>query len=619
MSYQDDDSCCGASSDEDEESDDLYGDKEDEDADVEDVEYVQEEGGKGAIEAEEESYGYGSYHDSVDREVACAAYHGMEEDESYAYNYVEGNYPGYRENLYDQDDSYGESDYNHGGSNDEDGDCSGIEEAYLFGQLKELALTFHTGQYDHEIEGALSSESSATTHAGDVQDIRPTDWEERRAISTESLKLQLQEYTRIVGGGRTRTDVGVLSCFRLTSSSTPRTLEHEEEHMVPHDPYIDSYWQDLFTAIVNATNENIAQISSICIEKVEMKREIVAALVSSLSGRAVCSIKSIKFVDTNLGREGVISLSTLMEQSVGLWTLNLSHNRIGDMNAALCLSRALKPHLSMDFLIMSHCDLGNDPDILSVILQSDVKHIVLSHNNIDSLGAIKISEYLEGNPPVKFLTLDDNYFNDDDAIFLSGALKKNTNLSRLYIRRNDFTPVGVKTLFASLFDVSSLNTISESNHVCKLYVFNSSANFQTLSSAIQDLDLLDSGIGQTLFSAINQDLDRHSKILLALHDKESFLEHLTDVPVELMPAVLAFLQREMNKDLFGGGARGSERIRAQSMNKVYFAMRWWNMPLLYSFHRCVSSGTKRNRIEERYWNRIERYCNHVESSRDVST
>jgi hypothetical protein len=78
------------------------------------------------------------------------------------------------------------------------------------------------------------------------------------------------------------------------------------------------------------------------------------------------------------------------------------------MNLALRLSRALKPHPNMIMLIMTHCDLGNDPDILSVILQSDVKEIDLSHNYIDSLGGVKISEYLGRNPPVKSLSLDYN-------------------------------------------------------------------------------------------------------------------------------------------------------------------------------------------------------------------
>jgi len=69
---------------------------------------------------------------------------------------------------------------------------------------------------------------------------------------------------------------------------------------------------------------------------------------------------------------------------------------------------------------MEHCDLvGHDPKILSVILQPNVKHINLSHNIIDLLGAVKISAYFEGNPPVKFLTFDNNKFNDDNKIAIS--------------------------------------------------------------------------------------------------------------------------------------------------------------------------------------------------------
>jgi len=49
------------------------------------------------------------------------------------------------------------------------------------------------------------------------------------------------------------------------------------------------------------------------------------------------------------------------------------------MNSAICLSRALKTLPIIHCLYMAHCDLGNDPEILSVILQSDGKHIHLSH------------------------------------------------------------------------------------------------------------------------------------------------------------------------------------------------------------------------------------------------
>jgi len=124
-----------------------------------------------------------------------------------------------------------------------------------------------------------------------------------------------------------------------------------------------------------------------------------------------------------------VLLLSFVEQSLGLRLVRLSHNRIGGMNSALRLSRALKPHPNMKMIIMTHCDLGNDPDILSVILQSDVKEIDLSHNYIDSLGAVKISQYLESNPPVKLLKLDNNSFNADDAILFSQTLKRNTHLT----------------------------------------------------------------------------------------------------------------------------------------------------------------------------------------------
>ena len=51
---------------------------------------------------------------------------------------------------------------------------------------------------------------------------------------------------------------------------------------------------------------------------------------------------------------------------------------------------------------------------------------------------------------------------------------------------------------------------------------------------------------------------------------------VANVPVELIPQVLAF-----------------PRERVEHLNIVYSTMRWWNMPLLYSYHCCVKSDTKR--------------------------
>ena len=91
-------------------------------------------------------------------------------------------------------------------------------------------------------------------------------------------------------------------------------------------------------------------------------------------------------------------------------------------------------------------------------------------------------------------------FNDNDAILFSQALKRNTHLRILGLERNNFTSTGVKALFSSLYDSSSLNAISESNHTCELDLFDNkkSAPFQQML----------------------ENLDRTSKILIALHEKE---------------------------------------------------------------------------------------------------
>ena len=98
---------------------------------------------------------------------------------------------------------------------------------------------------------------------------------------------------------------------------------------------------------------------------------------------------------------GIVSLSKLIDVSLELRKFSLHHNWMDTMESARCLSRSLKLHTSINILHLTHCDLGSSPEMLSVILQSDIRDIILDNNNIDSMGAIKIAEYLESNPPIE--------------------------------------------------------------------------------------------------------------------------------------------------------------------------------------------------------------------------
>jgi hypothetical protein len=342
-----------------------------------------------------------------------------------------------------------------------------------------------------------------------------------------------------------------------------------EEPIVWHEPILDEYWNNLDAAIDRRKQQETGtDISGIHIENVEITRERLAALVDIIiSGRASNSSMRVFFDSANICAEGIVCLSKLVDVSSELQLFCLRHNWIDDMESARCLSRALKSHSSIEKLHLTHCDLGSNPDILSVILQSDIKYIYLDSNNIDSLGAVKIAEYLESDPPICHIDLDRNRLSDDDAILISQALKRNTNLGQISILANNITSIGVKALLTCVFDCSSLNAISESNHNLERLILFHSHHFNLVGCIDRLLQL-----------------NCAQKIMLALQDKESLLRYLTDIPVTLMPEVLAFpLERFVDEH------------QRKHLNIVYSTMRWWNMPLLYSYYNSVKSDTKRKR------------------------
>jgi hypothetical protein len=343
-----------------------------------------------------------------------------------------------------------------------------------------------------------------------------------------------------------------------------------EEPIVWHEQILDKCWDQLEDSF--SGGELVTSIiGGIKIENVEMKKDCIDALVSILISGQVSTIEYIYFINVNLCKEGIISISKLVDVSTTLQRFSISHNRIDSIESAQYLSRSLRSHTSINSLHLKHCDLGSSPEMLSVILQSDVRYIDLSNNNIDSLGAITIAEYLEGDPPFCRIDLEHNRLNDDDAVLISQALKRNTKLQTLLLHTNNFTSNGVKALLTCVFDNTSLNSISESNHTL---------TEMKIVSVWATIHLNDC-IGGLLQS------NRTQKILLALQDKDSLLQYLANVPVELIPNVLAFHH-----------GRCVDKHQHKHLNIVYSTMRWWNMPLLYSHRKLCSatiSDTKRKR------------------------
>jgi hypothetical protein len=348
-------------------------------------------------------------------------------------------------------------------------------------------------------------------------------------------------------------------------------LVDNEELIVWHEPIIDEYWGRFEEEIDTRRQVDIVDICDIYIENVEITKERLAALVAMfVSGRATNSSTYTSFSNANLCEEGIISLSKLVETSSMLKIFSLCHNRIDNMESVRRLSRSLKSHARINTLSLAHCDLGSSPEILLVILQSEVKYINLEHNNIDSLGVVKVAQYLEGDPSIDGISLQYNRSNDDDALLISQALKRNTNLTHLNLLGNNLTSTGVKALLTCVFDSSSLNAISESNHTLeRMNVFDyNNKQFKRLQGCIDRL----------------LEFNRTQKIMLALQDKDSLLQYLANVPVGLIPQVMAFPLR-----------RDDNQLQHEYLNVLYSTMRWWNMPMLYSYHHAVPSLMQRGR------------------------
>jgi hypothetical protein len=111
-----------------------------------------------------------------------------------------------------------------------------------------------------------------------------------------------------------------------------------EEPIVWHEPILDHYWDRLEAEIdARKQQEIVTDIDDINIENVEMKKEHLAALVDfSRRGRATNSSTCLKFENANLCKEGIVSLSKLIEVCSELQYFYLSHNRIDSTDSAHC-------------------------------------------------------------------------------------------------------------------------------------------------------------------------------------------------------------------------------------------------------------------------------------------
>ena len=230
-------------------------------------------------------------------------------------------------------------------------------------------------------------------------------------------------------------------------------------------------------------------------------------------------------------------------------------------------------HRSVVELCLNNC-LGNGlgDEMMTSLLSINglkVERLVLSSNDITSSVITELSAFLATDPPLRYLDLDDNNLNDNDAEMLANVLRSNTTLRRLDLYENSITDAGGESFRLVLHDGSSLNSVASSNHsccVCGDVV--DSVNMYRSWPEIRSWDM--NGLRN------ETELNRARKIYGLLSYRNiamSNVQHFDDIDVNLLPNMVASVQKYANLD---EQSQVELDYSVNALSIVYEVMRKWD-------------------------------------------
>ena len=424
-------------------------------------------------------------------------------------------------------------------------------------EREEFLLNFCSGEYDQKIQEALERTKAGITKLSGSRALYayngPNESHDQYG-GRQELKRQLQDLVEEIqmegsGGGR----------VALNGSLDVRSIRNIP---IAHDKnMLDVSWEALSGAISQYWNVFFTHLS---FHNCELTEDILGLLVRNLRGRVE---RSLRFENTDLfngNKDRIMSLSELVNANPSLESIEIALFReplTVDIGAICHLFKCIKELPGLRTINLWRCRIGTNLPVLQSAVCCCTERVILKDCDIGVQGVAAIADYLQTDPPLQILDLDENELDDDSAILLGKALRKNTHLQQIYILGNELSVEGVKAIFKAVFDPSSMNAISESNHECVLNLF-------YVYEPIQ-IDYLD------VINNEGRAEERMYKMMTALgHSKESLLHYLSDVPLEFMPNVLALVQAQTSS------SKGQDKNKQFGI--VYTIMRWWEMPSLYT-------------------------------------
>ena len=364
-----------------------------------------------------------------------------------------------------------------------------------------------------------------------------------------------------------------------------------EEDVLLHDDALMPLWND-FASALSETREYFLLI----VQDIQLSRSVLALLSPVLRQAPIAGLllRNNKFARAS----GTRSIAKILEQCTDLTCL-AACNRIESKGDCIALVNAIRQHDSIESLILHQAGLANNTLMKSIMpaLQNHptLEAVSLGNNDISSFGARLIADFLKTNPTLRTLHLDKNSLVDDDVILLAESLETNTNLVEINLHSNKFGACGASALLHTVYNTSSLDALSASNHVCHIKI----------CAHLAALVMTDVRVGTDLaFNAMGLSAKacREAKLVCALSSDEMF-QLLDDIPLRLMPHALEIFTSKMDDS-----CELSNRECTPRLDIVVRVMSGWKMPLLYRGTTCCDGWKKIQRKRARVGNDDDTNC-----------
>ena len=308
------------------------------------------------------------------------------------------------------------------------------------------------------------------------------------------------------------------------------------------------YWKRLGSALLEpsfiaSTAENDHSI--FLIKSVSLENKIMRKLLEP--GLRANRFKTLQFERSELGPEGIKFVTGLVEANPSLETLNLRGIKFEDEDGVrasyddiydFCMVIGHHPSLKhFTFEILGFFLLERESsDWLSPLMTAGnrLETIDLQYLNICTWGSVNFHEFLANNVNLVSYNLFGNNLNDEDAVDVAEGLKSNRTLVSLDLRHNRIHWEGFEALLECLFNPASLNSAADSNHKCRITM---DKTFYAAARDGRDLPEIN-----TCYDPSTSRKMKLLTLLTAPYEDRVNIHLLEDVPLGLMPKVLAFVQ-----------------------------------------------------------------------------